>query len=105
MATHESQQQGEQQPNASDSAVSNMQRSRDRWRLLTVALVCMGCGVFIGGMQSAPKRQPLQAIALDDSRSSGRWNSTLLAVDPTGKVYALDTTKPKAEWEVFMYSP
>ena len=105
MQTHESNQTGVPHGETSKTALQDLHRSRDRWRLIAVALLCTGGGVIAGGMQSAPKRQPLQAIALDPSRSSGRWSATLLAVDQTGKVYSLDTTKPKAEWEVFVYSP
>ncbi len=43
-------------------------------------------------------------IALD-LNPSGRWNSTLLAVDEDGIVYALNTAGPKPMWQRFTYSP
>ena len=43
-------------------------------------------------------------IALD-LNPSGRWNSTLLAVDEDGIVYALNTAGPKPVWQRFTYSP
>lgn len=82
-----------------------LERSRARWRLLAVALCGCGVGAVAAGAGQAASRRPLQAIALDDSRGSGRWNSTLLAVDDSGKVYFLNTTKPQSAWEPFQYSP
>ncbi len=43
-------------------------------------------------------------IALD-LNPSGRWNSTLLAVDEDGIVYALNTAGPKPVWQRFTFSP
>lgn len=43
-------------------------------------------------------------IALD-LNPSGRWNSTLLAVDEDGVVYALNTAGPKPMWQRFTFSP
>ncbi|MEY4820380.1 MAG: hypothetical protein RLY72_32, partial [Planctomycetota bacterium] len=39
------------------------------------------------------------------SQSSGRSSSTLIAVDETGKLFALDTSKPKSTWEPYKFSP
>ena len=76
--------------------------SRARWR--TVALVAVGAGFVLGGMQQVSSRK-IQAIALDASQSSGRSSSTLIAVDDTGKLFALDTSKPKSTWEPYKFSP
>jgi hypothetical protein len=43
-------------------------------------------------------------IALD-LNPSGRWNSTLLAVDEDGVVYALNTAGNRPTWQRFQYSP
>jgi hypothetical protein len=65
------------------------------------------------GTAAAPAAQPQAAsrggsrmvgIALD-LNPSGRWNSTLLAVDEDGIVYALNTAGPKPVWQRFTYSP
>jgi len=62
---------------------------------------------------AAPAAQPqasrsggsrMVGIALD-LNPSGRWNSTLLAVDEDGIVYALNTSGPKPAWQRFTYSP
>ena len=78
--------------------------SASRWRLIAVGTIACAGGIVLGGMQQVSTRK-LQAIVLDPSRSSGRWNSTLLAVDESGKVYSLNTSKPQTVWEAFMYSP
>lgn len=90
---------------SSTDASERLLRSRDRWRLLAIGLACTAAGFAAGGMQGAPRRAPLVAAVVDTSRPSGRWNSTLLGLDETGKVYALNTTKPQSVWEVFTYSP
>jgi hypothetical protein len=65
------------------------------------------------GATAAPAAQPqassrggsrMVGIALD-LNPSGRWNSTLLAVDEDGIVYALNTAGPKPVWQRFTYSP
>lgn len=81
------------------------ERARSRWRILAIASAACLLGVLVGGAGQAASRRPLQAVVLDPSRSSGRWNATLLGVDETGKVYYLNTTKPQTAWEPFQYSP
>lgn len=63
---------------------------------------------------AAPQAAQPQAAARGGSRMvgialdlnpSGRWNSTLLAVDEDGIVYALNTAGPKPVWQRFTYSP
>lgn len=81
------------------------ERARSRWRVLAIASAACLAGVLVGGAGQATSRRPLQAVVLDSSRSSGRWNATLLGVDDTGKVYYLNTTKPQTAWEPFQYSP
>jgi len=65
------------------------------------------------GAAATPAAQPqassrggsrMVGIALD-LNPSGRWNSTLLAVDEDGIVYALNTAGPKPMWQRFTYSP
>ncbi|MCH2141301.1 MAG: hypothetical protein MK100_09780 [Phycisphaerales bacterium] len=81
--------------------------------LVGIGLITIGLGNFLGNPEahavSAANQvggQPAMiGIAIDDSRSSGRWNKTLLAVDSSGKVYALDTKAPKVKWAPFIYSP
>lgn len=58
----------------------------------------------MGAMQQVSCRK-IQAIALDATQSSGRSSSTLIAVDDTGKLFFLDTSKPKSAWEPYKYSP
>ena len=67
-----------------------------------------------GGAAAAPQAAQPQGAARGGSRMvgialdlnpSGRWNSTLLAVDEDGVVYALNTAGPKPMWQRFTYSP
>lgn len=54
--------------------------------------------------QGAHSGSRMVGIALD-LNPSGRWNSTLLAVDEDGIVYALNTAGPKPVWQRFTFSP
>lgn len=67
-----------------------------------------GGGARQGGNAAAPQDRsnckPV-SIVLDPSRGSGRWNSTLLAVDTDGQVYMLDTTRQQTFWRRFEFSP
>lgn len=88
-------------------------------RILMLALtgaIGIGAGAAMVGAQRAasPPPPPVQkqvasnklvSIVLDPSRSSGRWNSTLLAVDSEGVVYSLDTSRPQSVWGRFQFSP
>jgi len=78
--------------------------SRARWRTVALVAVGVGAGFVLGGMQQVSSRK-IQAIALDATQRSGRSSSTLIAVDDTGKVFFLDTSKPKSAWEPYKYSP
>jgi hypothetical protein len=78
--------------------------SRARWRTVALVAVGVGAGFVLGGMQQVSSRK-IQAIALDPSQNSGRSSSTLIAVDETGKLFALDTSKPKSTWEPYKFSP
>lgn len=67
-----------------------------------------GGGARQGGNAATPQDRsnckPV-SIVLDPSRGSGRWNSTLLAVDTDGQVYMLDTTRQQTFWRRFEFSP
>lgn len=59
-----------------------------------------------GGQAAAPDAQPrLVNVVLDPTRGSGRWNSTLLALDSQGRIWSLDTSRPVARWVPFQFSP
>lgn len=61
-----------------------------------------GSGDANGGERIACK--PV-SVVLDPSRGSGRWSSSLLAVDADGQVFVLDTTRPQTFWRRFEFSP
>lgn len=82
-----------------------LERSRNRWRSLAIGVAALAAGFALGGMGQAASRAKLAAIVLDPSRSSGRWSSTLISVDETGKVFYLNTSKPQSAWEPFQFSP
>lgn len=61
-----------------------------------------------GGAAATPPQGPAckpVSIVLDPSRGSGRWSSTLLAVDGDGKIFMLDTTRAQTFWRPFEFSP
>lgn len=59
-----------------------------------------------GGQAAAPESQPrLVNVVLDPTRGSGRWNSTLLALDSQGRIWSLDTSRPVSRWIPFQFSP
>ena len=81
--------------------------------LVGIGLIIIGLGNILKApdahalspVNQAGGRAGMIGIAIDESRGSGRWNKTLLAVDSNGKVYALDTQAPIAKWAPFAYSP
>jgi len=81
-----------------------LERSRARWRTIALALAALGTGFALGGMQEPPPRK-LQAIVLDPTKSSGHWNSTLIAVDADGTISYLDTSRQVSEWKKHRFSP
>lgn len=89
----------------SDGRRDDLARSRDRWRMLAIGAIALAAGFVLGGMGQAASRAKLAAIVLDPSRSSGRWSSSLISVDETGKVFYLNTARPQPAWEPFQYSP
>lgn len=103
-------------PAALEARVARLERTN---RLLSIALVgLLGAGAgaaMMAARQGAPADAPVApagesrckpvSIVLDPSRGSGRWNSTLLAVDADGVVYSLDTSRPQAVWRRFQFSP
>jgi hypothetical protein len=85
--------------------LSQLEQSRNRWRTAAIGIAALAAGLALGGMGQAASRAKLAAIVLDPSRSSGRWSSTLISVDETGKVFFLDTSKPQSAWQPFQFSP
>ena len=81
--------------------------------LVGIGLIIIGLGNFLktpdahalSPVNQAGGRAGMIGIAIDESRGSGRWNKTLIAVDSNGKVYALDTQAPIAKWAPFTFSP
>lgn len=115
-------------PHDLERRITRLERSN---RLLSLAFVG-ALGVAVGGAMFGAKQegaamqqgrsanapqggdagqQPARAnckpvsIVLDPSRGSGRWNSSLLAVDGDGGVYILDTTRQQTFWRRFEFSP
>jgi len=74
----------------------------------TIAQNDRNSGVQQGG-DVTPSTQAVSckpvSIVLDPSRGSGRWSSSLLAVDDDGNVFVLDTTRPQTFWRRFEFSP
>lgn len=103
-------------PGFSQVLESRVARLERRNRILTSALIgAVGVGVG-AAMMAAQQATPPAAeggavrckpvsITIDPTRGSGRWNSTLLAVDADGIVYSLDTSRPQSEWRRFQFSP
>lgn len=103
----------------SASTAARLARLERTNRLLLTALVgAVGIGAgaaMMAARQGAPSDAPAAqaagstckpvSIVLDPSRGSGRWSSTLLAVDAEGVVYSLDTSRPQAVWRRFQFSP
>ena len=58
-----------------------------------------------GNAQAEPPPRKLQAIVLDPTKSSGHWNSTLIAVDADGTISYLDTSRQASEWKKHRFSP
>lgn len=91
--------------------ISRLERSNRVLTLILTGALGIGAGaVMVAAQQAvppvkqAPSCKPV-SIVLDPSRSSGRWSSTLLAVDADGIVYSLDTSRPQPVWGRFQFSP
>ena len=96
-----------------------LERSRDRWRLITVGMICLVSGAILMAasrskssdsahvVQDSPSlnKDGFVAVVLDPNKSSGRWASTLLAVKGDGDIFYLDTTRPNSNWAPYIYSP
>ncbi len=99
-----------------------LRRQVGRWRLAACCLVSLlaGIGGTIGATSSPSTQAPsaggapaagqdaspkLVAVVLDPSRSSGRWSSTMLALDSFGRIWSLDTSRATSRWMPFQYSP
>lgn len=103
-------------PVAIEARVARLERTNRLLSIALVGLVGVGAGAaMMAARQGAPSDAPVAppsesrckpvSIVLDPSRGSGRWNSTLLAVDADGLVYSLDTSRPQAVWRRFQFSP
>ena len=99
-----------QTPQATSSQAKSPQPSPDAQD----ASATGGAGGAAASPQAASPAAQAQGAARGGSRMvgialdlnpSGRWNSTLLAVDEDGIVYALNTAGPKPMWQRFTYSP
>lgn len=103
-----------------EARVARLERTNRMLALALVGAIGLGAGVaMMAARQTAPPTQQAQqqpappqeprgkpvSIVLDPTRSSGRWNSTLLAIDSDGIVYALDTSRPQSVWRRFQFSP
>lgn len=113
----------DQQPNSSHDLERRVARLERSNRILSLALVgalglVVGAALFGARQGASGSRQGGDAaksaqqatckpvsIVLDPSRGSGRWSSTLMAVDGDGIIYALDTTRPQSVWRRFEFSP
>ena len=96
-----------------------LERSRDHWRLIAVGMICLVSGAILMAasrrgtsdpahmVQDSPSRDKggFVAVVLDPNKSSGRWASTLLAVEGDGDIFYLDTTRPNSNWAPYTYSP
>jgi hypothetical protein len=99
----------------------DLERSRNRWRLMVVGMVCAAAGaILMGGtetgtkpsesaheMQDSPRQgdHGFVGVVLDPTKGSGRWASTLLAIKGDGEIFYLDTSRPETKWVRYMYSP
>lgn len=99
-----------------ESRVARLERTNRLLSLALVGVVGIGAGAAMmaarSGAQAVAQAPPADqvrckpvSIVLDPSRGSGRWNSTLLAVDSDGVVYSLDTSRPESVWRRFQFSP
>ena len=83
-----------------------LERSRGRWRMIATGVIGLGAGAMLAGaMQDVPVPAEVVSVVLEPTRSSGRWNSTLLAVKDNGEIVYLDTSRPKTQWVPFEFSP
>lgn len=96
-----------------------LERSRNHWRLIAVGMICLVSGAILMAasrsgtsdpahmVQDSPSRDKggFVAVVLDPNKSSGRWASTLLAVEGDGDIFYLDTTRPNSNWAPYTYSP
>ena len=83
-----------------------LERSRSRWRMLAIGLLGTAAGaVLAGAVMPTAAPTDVAAVVLEPTKSSGRWNSTLLAVMENGDIMYLDTSRPQTKWVPYEYSP
>ena len=86
--------------------IKRLERSLSNWRTCGVALTGVLTGAVLCGavgIENAPSE--VASVMIETGKSSGRWDSTLIAVMENGDIMYLDTTRPKTEWKTFVYSP
>lgn len=91
--------------NASDE-IRRLERSRSNWRTGGIGLIGLMTGaVLCGAVGTDGAPSDVASVVIETDKSSGRWDSTLLAVMENGDIMYLDTTRPRTEWKTFVYSP
>ena len=83
-----------------------LERSRTRWRMGAIGMIGLLAGAALAG-SVAKEQAPTEvaAIVLQDGKSSGRWDATLVAVMQNGDIMYLDTSRAQSSWVPFQYSP
>jgi hypothetical protein len=86
--------------------IKRLERSRSNWRTGGMGLIGLMTGAVLCGAvgtESAPSE--VASVVIQTGKSSGRWDSTLLAIMENGDIMYLDTTRPKTAWINYKYSP
>lgn len=83
-----------------------LDRSRSRWRMVAVGAIGVLAGAVLAG-SVAKEQAPTEvaAIIIQNDKSSGRWDATLIAVMQNGDIMYLDTSRSQTTWAPFKYSP
>jgi hypothetical protein len=86
--------------------IRRLERSRSNWRTCGIGLIGLITGGLLAGAVK-PRTAPSEvaSVIIDNDKSSGRWDSTLIAVMDNGDIMYLDTTRPKTAWIPYKYSP
>ena len=90
----------------SSKDVVALEKSRSRWRMGAIgALGVLAGAVMAGSISNEQAPTEVASVVLQDGKSSGRWNATLLAVMENGDIMYLDTSRAQSTWVQFQYSP
>ena len=86
--------------------MSSLESSRSRWRMTAVGAIGVLAGAVLAG-SVAKEQAPTEvaAIVIQNDKSSGRWDATLIAVMQNGDIMYLDTSRAQTAWVPFKYSP